>query len=110
MENISKNLKVNTIDNHFSGSISVTQGFKKQVAYRSIYSASKWFSDAEFYVFDYQPDCLRIKKCLCIEIPKQAHKISKGNFTFITDIPIGVYHFDEEDTTHDEAIIYFNQE
>lgn len=113
MENITKNLRIKPSDIKISGKITITKGNLKgfESRYRCFYSSADWFSDAEWFVFDSDQYCLRIKKCRLMEIPKRAHKLTKGTtFQFNSELPIGNFLFDEEESTIDEAVIYFEEQ
>ena len=89
-----------------SGRISITKGRTER--YRSVYSNSNWFDECEWYQIKDDGECLVIKKCLGIEIPKNAQKFPKSkNFQFTSELPIGKFEFDEDESDKDTLVIYY---
>jgi len=90
--------------------ISITKGKGESGRYKTLYSKSKWFDDCEWFQIIEEEDYLIIRKCLGIEIPKNAKKFTKarrfGNF--VSEIPIGQYHSDESESNSDELVIPIN--
>lgn len=88
-----------------SGSISVSKG--RAYPYRQLYSNSEWFDNAEYFVIEDDGECLIIKKCY-MEIPKNAQKFTSGrHFQFLSELPLGTFEFDEEESNEDELVIYY---
>jgi hypothetical protein len=88
-----------------TGSISISKGRKDR--YRDIYSGCKWFDSAEYFVVEAIDGCLIIKKCY-MEIPKKAQKFSKArHFQFVSELPLGVFDIDTEESNEDELVIYY---
>ena len=51
---------------------------------------------------------MTIKKCLGIEIPKNAQKFPKTkHFQFTSELPIGKFEFDEDESDKDMLVIYY---
>jgi hypothetical protein len=90
-----------------SGSIHVTDGRTER--YRQFHSASKWFDECEwFQLIDDMNGTLTIKKCMGIEIPKNAQKFtSSRHFMCISEIPLGRYEIEEDESTIDELVVYY---
>lgn len=90
-----------------SGSIHVTSGRTER--YRQFHSASKWFDECEwFQLIDDMNGTLIIKKCMGIEMPKNAQKLtSSRHFMCISEIPLGRYEIDEDESTIDELVVYY---
>ena len=89
-----------------SGSISITKGRTER--YRAVYSNSNWFDECEWYIIKDDGYCLTIKKCLGIEIHKNAQKFSKTkHFQFTSELPIGKFEIDEYDSDKDTLVIYY---
>jgi hypothetical protein len=89
-----------------SGSISITKGRTER--YRAVYSNSNWFDECEWYQINDDGECLTIKKCLSIEMPKTAQKLSKTKqFQFTSELPIGKFEFDEDESDKDMLVIYY---
>lgn len=89
------------------GTISVYKG--KGDRYRQMYSGSDWFDNAEY--FDIQDDgyCLIIKKCY-MEVPKTAQKFTYGRqFHFVSELPLGKFEIDSEESNEDELVIYYRE-
>lgn len=87
-----------------SGSITVSNG--RNDNYRQFRSNSNWFSDSEYYTFNEDYGCLIIKKHY-IEVPKNAQRTNNGYFHCVSEMPLGKFEFDEEDSTEEELIIYY---
>lgn len=90
-----------------NGSINVTKGSAER--YRQFHSNSKWFDECEwFQLVDDMNGTLIIKKCLGIEIPKNSQKFtSSRHFMCVSEIPLGRYEIDEEESSIDELVIYY---
>jgi hypothetical protein len=89
-----------------SGSISITKGRTER--YRAVYSNSNWFDECEWYSIKDDGECLKIQKCLGIEIPKNAQKFPKTkHFQFTSELPIGKFEFDEDESDKDTLVIYY---
>jgi len=92
-------------ENEIIGNISITKG--RAEPYRQVYSNSSWFNDAEYFIIEDDGECLVIKKCY-LEIPKKAMKLTSGkNFQFRSDLPLGKFEFDKEESNEDELVIYY---
>jgi hypothetical protein len=88
-----------------SGGISIS---KVRERYRCIYSNSKWFEECEWYQIKDDGECITIKKCLGVEVPRKAQKFTKSkHFQFVSELPTGKFEFDEEESTIDEVRIYY---
>ena len=104
MNTIANNNGQQCIIHDVSGSITVMNG--RADIYRQIRSNSKWF-DCEYYIIeDNSIDCLLIRKC-GLDIPKNAQKAKRGHFHFESELPIGHFEFDREESTEDELVIYY---
>ena len=90
-----------------SGSIHITNGRTER--YRQFHSSSKWFDECElFQLIDNNEGLLLIRKCLGIEIPKNAQKFtSSRHFMCRSEIPVGRYKIDEDESTIDELVVYY---
>ena len=88
-----------------TGSINVTKG--SAPGFRQLKSNSDWFKNSEFYTIKSGGDCLIVTKHY-IDVPIKAQRSKVGHFTCKLDIPLGKFNFDEEDSTEDELIIYFD--
>ena len=89
-----------------SGSISITKGRTER--YRAVYSNSNWFDECEWYIIKDDGECLTIKKCLGMEMPKNAQKFPKTkHFQFTSELPIGKFEFDEDESDKDTLVIYY---
>ena len=108
MENISTTIKP-SVQAKYSGTITVTKGRNKSETFRYIYSNADWFKEAEFYIFKENEYGFTVQKCLCIEIPNNAVKFTTQAHLF-SQIPVGKYQIDEEESTTDELVIYYNTE
>jgi len=91
---------------HPKNTISITQHWKSD-RYKKIYSNSKWFDDAEYFNIEDKGDFLIIRKCY-MEIPKTALKFSGRKFVFVSELPLGVFDIDMEESNEDELVIYYN--
>jgi hypothetical protein len=88
-----------------SGSINVGKG--RADPYRDIYSKSPWFNSAEYFDIQVDDECIVIKKCY-LEIPKKAQKFTTSrHFQFKSELPLGTFCFDEEESNEDELLIYY---
>jgi hypothetical protein len=108
MENISTTIKP-SIQKKYSGTITVSKIKGKSDRLRYYASNMEWFNDAEYFVFNENEHGFTIKKCLCIEIPKNAIKFNLRTQKE-SDVPEGKYEIDEEESTIDELVIYYNTE
>lgn len=88
------------------GTINIYEG--RLGRYRNLKSSSKWFNESDhFDIQDQGSGLLIIKKCY-LEIPKSAQKCTKGgSFSFLSELPLGTFDIDEEESTEDELIIYY---
>ncbi len=87
-----------------SGSITV---YPKNDRIRKIYCKSDWFNDVEYFEFINDGSFLLIKKCL-LDIPKKAIKLPKSrSFDMVSNLPIGTFMIDDEESTEDELLIYY---
>jgi hypothetical protein len=88
-----------------SGSITVYK--PKNDRNRKIYCKSEWFNDVEYFEFIEEESFLLIRKCL-LEIPKKAIKMPKSRcFDMVSELPIGTFSVDDEESTEDELVIYY---
>ena len=88
-----------------SGSINVTAGRNER--YRQVHSNSKWFDNSEYFTIKDDGDCLKIKKC-GLQIPKNAQKFtSSRHFMYVSELPLGRFEFDVEESSEDELVIYY---
>lgn len=91
-----------------SGSIKVGKG--RADRYRDIYSKSSWFDSAEYFDIQDDGECLTIKKCY-LEIPKTAQKFTKKrHFQFVSELPLGTFYIDEDESNEDELAIYYREQ
>ena len=88
-----------------SGSITVYNGIRLTQKHISI---SKEWANAKYYTIDDNGECLVFKKCY-MEVPKNAYKLRAGCQLSIehSEIQNGKYVFDDEESTEDEAVIYY---
>jgi hypothetical protein len=108
-ENLNKKETANSDLGAVSSSIFCAIGRTNR--YRNIYSNSNWFADCEYYVITEKPDCLIIRKC-GLEFGENAVKVNKkktGGFDFqiVSELPIGKFEFDKEESNEDVAKIYY---
>ena len=88
-----------------SGSINVTAGRNER--YRQVHSNSKWFDSSEYFTIKDDGECLTIKKC-GLQIPKKAQKFtSSRHFMYVSQLPLGRFEFDVEESSEDELVIYY---
>ena len=88
-----------------SGSISITKG--RTDRYKQLYSNSKWFDVTEYFDIQDDGESLIIKKCY-MEIPKTAQKFTSGrHFQFVSELPLGTFDIDEEESNEDELVVYY---
>ena len=88
-----------------SGSISVTKG--REDRYKQLYSSSEWFNGAEYFNIQDDGESIVIKKCY-MEIPKTAQKFTSGrHFQFVSELPLGTFDIDEEESNEDELVVYY---
>jgi len=86
-----------------SGSITISNG--RNVNYRQFNSNSNWFNDAEYFTLIENENCLTIKKHY-MEVPKNAQKTTKGYFMCLSELPIGKFEFDEDESSQDVVLVY----
>lgn len=86
-----------------SGSILINKGRAEK--YRKFTSNSNWFKNAEYFTLTENGNCLTIKKHY-LEVPKNAQKAKTGQFTCLSELPLGKFEFDEDESTEDELVIY----
>jgi hypothetical protein len=88
-----------------SGSINVTAGRNER--YRQVHSNSKWFDSSEYFIIKDDLECITIKKC-GLQIPKNAQKFtSSRHFMYVSELPLGRFEFDVEESSEDELVIYY---
>ena len=88
-----------------SGSISITKG--RSDRYKQLYSSSEWFDGTEYFDIQDDRESLTIKKCY-MEIPKTAQKFTSGrHFQFVSELPLGTFDVDEEESNEDELVVYY---
>lgn len=93
------------------GNISVAMGRTER--YRHIYSNSSFFITGEYYVLKDNGELLTITRC-GLDIPKKAQMFTKGNgktdgfFQFVSELPVGKFEFEYDESTCDEVKIYYN--
>lgn len=87
--------------------ISFSQGNK--IGRVNMSTTSGWFADTEDIIVKSYDDCIRITKPT-LDYVGQSYKLTKNCNTsqtsFMSDIPLGRYEFDEE-SNEDEIVIYF---
>ena len=86
-----------------SGSILINKG--RNDNYRHFKVNSKWFDDAEYYTLSEDDNCLIIKKHY-MEVPKTAQKYKTGQFMCLSELPIGKFEINEEESSTDELVVY----
>ena len=86
-----------------SGSITISNG--RTDRYRAIYSNSKWFNDAEYFTLIENENCLTINKHY-MEVPKNAQRTKRGYFMCLSELPIGRFEFDEDESSEDIVVVY----
>ncbi len=86
-----------------SGSIVINRG--RAEIYRQFKSNSNWFKNAEYYTLKEKTGCLIITKHY-LEVPKNAQRSKTGHFTCLSELPLGKFEFDEQESTEDELVIY----
>lgn len=86
-----------------SGSIVINKGRSEK--YRQFKSNSNWFENSEYYSFEENGNCLIITKHY-LEVPKNAQKTKTGHFMCLSELPLGKFEFDEQESTEDELVIY----
>ena len=88
-----------------SGSISVCMG--RNDNYRAISSNSNFFADADYFLLKEDGECLTITKHR-LEIPKKAQKIRRTDygyyFQFASEMPLGKFEFDEDESNVSDNI------
>lgn len=76
--------------------------------YRFLYSQSKWFDGCEYFTIKDDGECLIIKKCTGIDMPKKAYKFSKSKkFCLESDLPTGKFEIDKDESNEDILFIYY---
>ena len=86
-----------------SGSITISNGRNEN--YRQFKSNSKWFDDAEYFTLTESDNCLTIKKHY-MEVPINAQKTNRGYFMCVSELPIGKFEFDEDESSEDVVVVY----
>lgn len=86
-----------------SGSIVISKG--RAEIYRQFKSNSNWFKNYEYFTLKEEGDCLIITKHY-LEVPKNAQKTKTGHFMCLSQLPLGKFEFDEQESTEDELVIY----
>jgi hypothetical protein len=86
-----------------SGSIIINKG--RNDNYRQFKSNSDWFNNAEYFTLIENGNCLTIKKHY-IQVPKNAQKTKTGHFMCISELPIGKFEFDEDESSEDVVVVY----
>jgi hypothetical protein len=87
----------------FSGSIVINVG--RNFNYRHFKVNSKWFEDAEYYTFIENGNCLEIRKHY-LDVPKTAQKYKTGQFMCVSELPIGKFEIDEDESSEDVILVY----
>lgn len=86
-----------------SGSIVINRG--RNDNYRQFKSNSNWFDGAEYFTLIENENCLTIKKHY-MEVPKNAQKSKTGHFMCLSELPIGKFEFDEDESSEDVVVVY----
>src|SRR5574343_1754482 len=86
-----------------SGSITISNGRNEN--YRQFKSNSNWFNDAEYFTLTESANCLTIKKHY-LEVPKNAQRTKRGYFMCASQLPIGKFEFDEDESSEDIVVVY----
>lgn len=86
-----------------SGSITISNGRNEN--YRQFKSNSKWFDNAEYFTLIECDNCLTIKKHY-MEVPKNAQKTNRGYFMCKSELPVGKFEFDEDESSEDVVVVY----
>jgi len=86
-----------------SGSIVINRG--RNDKYRHFIVKSKWFEDAEYYSFAETVNYLEIRKHY-LEVPKNAQKYKTGQFMCTSQLPIGKFEIDQNESTEDVLVVY----
>ena len=75
-------------------------------SYRQVKINSDWYEGSEFFTVKTSDGFMSITKHY-LDVPAKAYKSIRGYFHFPTDIPLGKFEIDEEESNEDELIIYF---
>jgi len=82
----------------------------KNDAYRQIHSNSNWFNNVEYFDITDDGYCLIIAKCY-MEVKKRSKKFTASrHFTITSEMPLGRFAFEQEESTEDEIVIYYNNQ
>ena len=70
-----------------------------------------WFSDCEYFTIkDDGAESLTFIKCYSLDPPSHTYKLSKiKSFTIVSDIPIGRYAVDQEESDEDKLVVNYKQ-
>jgi len=100
-----QNPEVQCATRSVSGSINVCDGAR--YSQKNIHISTNW-TNAEYYTIKDDGECLVITKCF-LDVHKKAKKLNNSNHLCIehSEIQNGCYFFDDEESTEDEAVIYY---
>ena len=86
-----------------SGSIVINRG--RNDNYRHFKVNSNWFEDAEYYSFTERENYLEIRKHY-LDVPKSAQKYKTGQFMCVSELPIGKFQIDQDESNEDVVVVY----
>jgi len=76
--------------------------------HRFIYSKYKWFDGCEYFTIKDNGECVIIGKCYGVDTPKKSYKFSKSRkFGIESDLPVGKFEIDVDESNEDELFIYY---
>jgi len=88
-------------------STSITISKSNNSSYRQIKINGKWFEGSEFFSIKEGEDYIIITKHY-LDVPSKCHKSIRGYFHLVSESPLGKHQIDQEESSEDELIIYFN--
>ena len=78
---------------------------------RGISCACKWFDDCEYYIIENNNNCLTFEKYYSLDKSNKALKRTGAKaFMIISDLPLGKFFYDTEESTKDKLFIYYTEQ
>ena len=76
--------------------------------YRGINMSCEWFDNWDYYLINDDGNCLTFEKYYSLETnTKVIKKTSANNTQILSELPIGKFYYDKQETTEDKMFIYY---
>lgn len=79
--------------------------------YRGLNCSCKWFDDCDYYIIEDDGNCLTFEKYYSLDKSNKTLKRSNSKaFQIISDLPLGKFFYDTEESTKDKLFIYYKEQ